>query len=98
MRDQLNHMIDISRLPGVSIQVIPYLRGAYNAMDSSFNILEFPNQMAGIVYTEGLFGFVYLEREQDLERYRKAFLDVQSAALGDIESIKLIARISSKIR
>jgi hypothetical protein len=37
--------------------VIPYLHGAYNAMDGSFGILELPNRMAGVVYIEGLFGF-----------------------------------------
>jgi transcriptional regulator with XRE-family HTH domain len=97
MRAQLDHIIGKSGLPNVSVQVIPYVHGAYKAMDSSFSILEFPNQMTGIVYVEGLLGFVYLEREQDLGRYREAFVDAQSAAIGDRESIELITRISGNM-
>jgi transcriptional regulator with XRE-family HTH domain len=97
MRAQLHHIIAKSSLPNVSVQVIPYVRGAYEAMDSSFSILEFPNQMAGIVYVEGLFGFIYLEREQDLQRYKDAFLGAQSAAVSDRESIELITMINSNM-
>lgn len=42
MKAQLDHIVERSSLPNVTIQVIPYDAGAYPALDSSFTILEFP--------------------------------------------------------
>jgi transcriptional regulator with XRE-family HTH domain len=97
MRAQLDYIIGKSGLPNISVQVIPYAHGAYEAMDSNFSILEFPNQMAGIVHVEGVFGFLYLEREQDLQHHKEAFLDAQSAAIDDGNSIELITAISGNM-
>jgi transcriptional regulator with XRE-family HTH domain len=94
MKPQLDRIIEQSGLPNVSVRVIPYARGAYKAIDSSFIMLEFANQMAGIVFVEGLFGLLYIEREQDLERYREVFLSARSSAMSEDESIELITEIS----
>ena len=94
MKAQLDHLIQLSSLPHVLVQVIPFDAGAYPAVDSSFTVLELPSPIPGVVYVEGLFGFVYLERPQDLERYRRTFRETQSFAAGESESIAFIERIS----
>jgi hypothetical protein len=40
---------------------------------------------------------MYLKRRQDVERFKVAFPDAQSAAAGQRESAELIARIGREI-
>jgi transcriptional regulator with XRE-family HTH domain len=94
MKAQLDHIIKISSLPNVSVQVIPYDTGAYPALDSCFTILEFASPVPGVIYVEGLIGLIYLERPQDVERYQRIFRDMHSIAATEQESITLIAEAS----
>jgi transcriptional regulator with XRE-family HTH domain len=94
MRAQLDQVVARCTLPNISVQVIPFDHGIYKAIEGgSFTILEFPGQITEIVYTEGLFGSMYLERPQDIERFKDAFVNMRSAAANDQESIALIAKI-----
>jgi hypothetical protein len=77
--------------------MIPFHGGAYPALDSSFTILGFPSPMPEVVYTDGLFGFVYLERPQDIARFRRAFQNTQSIAATEQESIAFISGISRNL-
>jgi transcriptional regulator with XRE-family HTH domain len=94
MKAQLNHLVEISRRTNVTIRIIPYTTGAHAALDSIFTILEFPGTLPGIVYVEGLFGSIYLERAQDMERYQHVFSLLETIAASEDESIELISRIS----
>ena len=93
MKAQLNQIIEKSSLPNVNVRIIPCDVGAYPALDSSFTILELPMPMPGVVYVEGLFGNVSLERPQDVERYRRIFQDMQLIAATEEKSIALIAEV-----
>lgn len=93
MRAQLEQLIEVSKRPNVTIQVIPYAAGAHPAMDSTFNILEFTGGVASVVYVEGLVGWIYVERPQDIDRYQQVFEHLRTVALSPQDSIKLLARI-----
>jgi transcriptional regulator with XRE-family HTH domain len=91
MRAQLQQLIELSRLPRVTIRVIPYTTGAHQAMDSTFRILEFDSsQVPDVVYVEGLVGFIYLDRPQEVQRYKEVFEGLEKLALDPKESIELI--------
>jgi hypothetical protein len=92
MRDQLQRMVEVAQLPNVTIQVIPFSAGAHPAMESSFDILEFGTVAPSLVYVEGLIGYMYLERPQDLERYDQVFERLRNTALSPQESIELMAQ------
>lgn len=94
MKAQLDHLVEKSSLPNVTIQIIPYDSGAHPALDSSFTILELPSPMPGVIYVEGLFGLIYLERHQEVERYQQIFRELQSIAVTEQESIAFIAKAS----
>lgn len=98
MARQLDHLVHASELDNVSIQVIPYSVGAHIAMDSSFTILRFVPGVPSLVYVEGLLGYVYLERSQDIARYERVFDHLCDNALTPQESIELIAKISADHR
>lgn len=95
MKAQLARILEQSSLPNIVVQVIPYNAGAYAGQDSSFAILEFLAPMHEIVYAEGIFGFIYIERSQDVDRSQRIFRDMQEAALDARESTGLIAEISA---
>jgi len=97
MRAQLDRLVREAARPNISVRVVPYDHGAYRAIENSFTILEFPGEMKGVVYVEGLFGWIYLEREQDVQRYTAAFRETQSIAASDAESVKLITSVSRRL-
>jgi transcriptional regulator with XRE-family HTH domain len=97
MRGQLEHLVKASRLPNITLQVIPFTAGGYSALGSSFSILEFPGKAPGAVHTEGLQGFIYIERAADLKRFRQVFDNLRARALGAEESRELIAATIGEI-
>jgi len=96
MRDQLQRMIEVAQLPNVTIQIIPFGVGAHPAMESSFDILEFGTVAPSLVYVEGLIGYMYLERPQDLERYDRVFERLRDTALSPQDSIELMAQTAAR--
>lgn len=96
MRDQMARMVEATKLPNVTIQVIPFSAGAHPAMESSFDILDFSEQAPSLVYVEGLIGFMYLERPQDLQRYEQVFERLRDIALSPQESIELMKQMAAQ--
>lgn len=93
MSAQLARLIEVADLPDVTMRIIPYDVGAHAAMDSTFRILEFDSVTPAVVYVEGLVGFIYLDRPQDVGRYEEVFERLSDIALSPQDSIELIARI-----
>lgn len=96
LKDQLERLVEAATLPHVTIQVIPYGAGAHPAMESTFNILSFRPPARSVVYVEGLVGFMYLERPQDISRYQVVFEHLVAQALTPQESTELISDIGVK--
>jgi transcriptional regulator with XRE-family HTH domain len=92
MRRQLCHLVETADLPNVTIQVVPWSAGAHPAMESNFRIVDLPGQIPPVVFVEGLIGYVYLEREEDVARYRKVFDRLRSIAMDPQESIAFLMR------
>jgi transcriptional regulator with XRE-family HTH domain len=91
MADQLTKILATANLPNVVVQVLPYERGYHPAVESNFSILELPNPAPGVVFVEGLIGSTYLDRPDDLKRYREVFDRLQSIALNPKDTADLIA-------
>jgi transcriptional regulator with XRE-family HTH domain len=98
MQAQLEHLIEITDLPNVTVQVIPFTFGAHPGVESNFNILDMRAPTPGVVFVEGLVGFLYLERADDLERYHTIFDRLQSIALSPKDTINLIVKIRANTR
>jgi transcriptional regulator with XRE-family HTH domain len=98
MASQSAKILEMSALPNIVVQVLPYELGAHPALESNFTILELPSPTPGVVYVEGLIGSVYLERAEDLKRYREIFNQLQSIALNPKDTADLIANLSRSYR
>jgi hypothetical protein len=96
MDAQLERLIEAACLPNVTLQVIPFGVGAHPGLESNFNILELPAPALGVVFVEGLVGSIYLERPDDLKRYREVFERLQNIALSPKDTIDAIAHIRAQ--
>jgi transcriptional regulator with XRE-family HTH domain len=92
MAVQLAKILDMSTLPHVNVQVLPFEIGAHPAAESNFTILELPSPTPGVVFVEGLIGSTYLERDDDLARYQIIFRKLESIAMSPQGSRDLIGK------
>jgi hypothetical protein len=96
MAAQLKRVVQETERPNVTVQVLPYGIGAHPALDSNFNILEFSGPAADIVYSEGMVGFIYLDRPEDITRYHQVFEHLSQLALKPGPSAELMLEVSQR--
>jgi transcriptional regulator with XRE-family HTH domain len=93
MAAQLDQLIETSsNLPNVTIQVLPFSAGAHPALDSTFIMLDMAAPVASVVYVEGLVGWIYLDKAQELDRYEQVFERLRDISLPSEQSLELISR------
>jgi DNA-binding XRE family transcriptional regulator len=70
MGAQLERLIEATRLPTVTLQVLPLDAGAHPAMVGAFSILRFADrELPDLVYLEHLSNAVYLDKRDEVEQY-----------------------------
>jgi hypothetical protein len=91
MDDQLRHLIDMTQLPNVTLQVLPFDSGEHWFLAGSAALLEFRETThLDVVYLEGLAGDYYEEQPSEVARYREEFKRLGAIALDQRLSVKLI--------
>ena len=96
MRRQLEHLLEVERLPNVTLQVIQIADGAHPAMDNPFTLLKFPDGATDLAYIETITQSWYLDRPQDVERYTLLMEQLRAQALSPAQSRKLIAAVAKE--
>lgn len=83
MREQLEHLIEQSQLPHVTVQVLPFEMGAHPGISGHYAILEFPDTAdSSVVYIEGVTSDLYLEKANDVQRYSVMYEHLRAQALN----------------
>jgi transcriptional regulator with XRE-family HTH domain len=97
-RAQLTHLIEVSELPNVSLQVVPFSYGGHAAAGGSFSLLRFPEpDLPDVVYIEQLSSALYLDKRPDVDRYA-AVMDRLCAQVDPPDrTAQIIARIRAEI-
>jgi transcriptional regulator with XRE-family HTH domain len=95
MAAQLEKILKATQNGKTVIQVIPFSAGAYAAIDGYFMLLEFSSEseLWPVIFVEGLSDNQYLERRDDIARYRETIDYLRTRALDQHESIKLITNV-----
>ena len=89
MRDQLEHLLDSSDMPGFTLQVAPLPAGAY--APGSFSILRFAvPDLPDVVYLEQLTSAMYLDKPSDVDRYVTAMDKLSAASAPPGQSRQII--------
>ncbi|MFD5040040.1 helix-turn-helix domain-containing protein [Streptomyces sp. NPDC006978] len=99
MRAQLLHLAELSELPHVTLQVLPYDVGAHPGMYGKFAILEFQEAMdASVVYLEGVTSDLYLEKANDVQSYAVMYEHLRAKALSAEQSREFIVAAAESCR
>jgi len=70
MRAQLEHLLQITDLPNVTLQIVPFDAGPHAAAGGPFTILRFPEpDLPDVVYLEQLNSALYLDQPDDVTGY-----------------------------
>ena len=92
MREQIEHLIEMSATPGVFLQFIPFSGGAHVAMDLPFVIMGFPDPADPEVVCMGYpTGVLWIENMAEVHKYNMFFHHLQASALSLDESATLMS-------
>lgn len=101
MRQQLEHLAEVSELPNVEVRVYP-LEGDYPPLPTvAFSYMQFPQvhdvPLHDIVSVELLEGTHELEEEEETFQYRMAFEYLMNRALNPAQSRSLISATATEL-
>ncbi|WP_438491467.1 helix-turn-helix domain-containing protein [Streptomyces asiaticus] len=97
MREQLGHLLRANESPDITLQVLPFAKGAHSAAMGSFVILGGAEPSLDVVYVDIHVGSLFMEKDEELERYRVAFDYLRAQALDMASSSALIERVREEI-
>jgi hypothetical protein len=94
MRAQIEALIELTRLPSVRLQVVPFDTGGHAAAGGSFSILRFPDQdLPDVVYVEQLTSALYLDKVEDVDLYAEAMERLCVEAEPPTQTSKVLEKI-----
>ncbi|WP_406394379.1 helix-turn-helix domain-containing protein [Streptomyces sp. NBC_00887] len=97
MIEQLEHLIEQSQLPHVTVQVLPFEMGAHPGINGQYAILEFPDAAdSSVVYIEGVTSDLYLEKANDVQRYSVMYEHLRAQALNVEQTRQFISGITKE--
>ncbi|MFF8034771.1 MULTISPECIES: helix-turn-helix domain-containing protein [unclassified Streptomyces] len=95
MRAQIDHLIEVQRLPQVTLQIMPFANGPHPAMRAgAFQLFRFrARELPDVVYLSGLVGAVYLDKGDDVVVYREALDRLGAQAMPPKRTEAVLGRI-----
>lgn len=90
MSAQLRHLLEMTRLPNVTVQIAPFDLGGHAAAGGPITILRFLEpDLPDIVYLEQLTSALYLDKRDDVDHYLAVTdqLSAQAASPRDSQAI-----------
>ena len=98
MAEQLGHLIEVAKLPSVTLQVLPFTTGEHAGMDGEFTILRYldPDE-PDVVYIENTGGDMYVEKTDVTRRYNVIFDHLRATAQNPGDSIRTLRDLQSEL-
>jgi transcriptional regulator with XRE-family HTH domain len=98
MRAQLERLLEATKLPNVTLQVLPFDAGAHPAMVGSFSILRFPDQeLPDVVYLEHLTSAIYLNKTDEVDQYLHVMESICVRAAPPDRTAELLDKILDEL-
>jgi DNA-binding XRE family transcriptional regulator len=98
MRAQLNRLIEVTELPTVTVQVVPFGRGGHAAASGSFTVLRFAEpDLPDVVYMEQLTSALYLDKREDLDHYMEVMNHLSTQALTPARTARFLREVGREI-
>ena len=90
MREQLEHLVELSARENVDILVLPTAVGHHDGLEGKFTVLHF-EQAQSIGYIEYPDGAIYVQDQDQVAAYTRTAESLRSVALPQDESVEAIA-------
>jgi transcriptional regulator with XRE-family HTH domain len=98
MREQVDHLLEMTAHPNVTLQIVPFNVGGHSAAGGPFSILRFAEpELSDVVYLEQLTSALYIDKPVEVDRYLEVMerLCVQAETAAD--SITLLEKIRDEL-
>lgn len=92
LREQLEHLIEVSKATNVGVRILPFSVGAHRGLGVAFTMLDIADPELKRVYIEGFTDATYIHEPVETAVYAAKFEDLWSAALSDDESVTILRR------
>ena len=98
MRGQLERLIEATKLPNVTLQILPFDVGAHPAMVGSFSVLRFPEEeLPDVVYLEHLTSALYLNKPEEVDQYLHVMESICVQAAPPDQTVALLDQILDEL-
>ncbi|MFC8879665.1 DUF5753 domain-containing protein [Streptomyces ardesiacus] len=99
-REQLQHLItQAEQVPNITVQVLPYSKGAHTALTGAFTILDFPDPTEpAVVYVDSPGGNLYLQKAKDTRRFDQSHSRLRGMALDEAESVRFMQTVLKEMK
>jgi transcriptional regulator with XRE-family HTH domain len=98
MRAQLNQLVRVASLPNITLQVVPFRRGAHAAAGGSFTILRFAApDLPDVVYLEQLTSALYLDDRKDVDHYMEVMNRLSAEAHTPVATMRFLKDVIREI-
>lgn len=91
-REQLDRLLELTRLPNITVQVVPFRLSGY-AAESSFTVLRFAEpELPDVVYLDHLAGALYLDKREEIEQYGRVIDQLVVDAATPVQTRQLLLK------
>lgn len=98
MHEQILKLIEAASAPNITLQILPFSAGAHASMDSAFSIIGFEPPTDGeVVYFEHPTCSLYLEKPDEVARYRLVYEHLRAASVSLDESRRMLVRTAEDL-
>ncbi|MGW4421012.1 helix-turn-helix domain-containing protein [Streptosporangium sp. NPDC004631] len=83
---QIDHLLKVTELPNIRLQIMPFHRGGHAAVGGPFSILRFPErELPDVVYLEQLTSALYVDKREETDHYMQVMncLCVQAYSVSE---------------
>ena len=100
MADQLDHLLEVSQLRNVTLQVLSFASGAHGSLGSRFAVLQFPDPLdPGTVYLEQIHWHdEFVENAGQVQKFIDAFGRLQALAETPARSRAMLEKARDTLR
>jgi transcriptional regulator with XRE-family HTH domain len=98
MRAQVRHLIEMTSLPNVTLQIVPFGALDHAAAGGPFTILRFAEPgLSDVVFLEQLTSALYLDKPTDVDTYMRAMNNLCIAATRPDDTVRFLTRVLDEI-
>jgi transcriptional regulator with XRE-family HTH domain len=100
MRHQVQHVIDVSDMSNVTIEIVPFTAGLLQGLQGQFLMYEFPDAADDdVLYLEDARGALLSRDNQDeVLSFREKFEELREASLGPEVSIEFLRSLVEELK